>query len=188
MSANERLCFEAAIAGRRHLVEYGAGGSTIAALERGVRRIDSVEGDPAWIERLSGRPEVRTASANRRLTFHHADIGPVARWGMPADDSGRARWPGYARDVWTRLDGRAVDAVLVDGRFRAACILAALAETGPGTPIIVHDFWDRPEYALVLPAVVPTLRVDTLAILVARRPVDRAALAALAESVAFEPR
>jgi hypothetical protein len=189
MSPNERLCFEAAIAGRRHLVEYGSGGSTVAALARGVRRIDSVESDPAWIERLTRRPDVRAAIEGGRLGLHHADIGPVGTWGYPTDDSTSARWPEYAEQVWTRLPAgaRSVDAVLVDGRFRVACILAAVAHVRPGTPIIVHDFWNRPDYATVLPVLVPMLRVATLAIFVTRLPIDREQLAALARSVALSP-
>jgi hypothetical protein len=186
MSANERLCFAAAIAGRRHLVEYGVGGSTLAALARGVGRIDSVESDPAWIARLEGRPEVRAAIAAGRLALHHADIGPVGDWGFPTDASFSARWPAYAQEIWARVPAGEVDAVLVDGRFRAACVLAAVTHARPGTPIIVHDFWNRPEYGVILPAVVPMLRADTLAILVARLPIDRGEVGALARSVALQ--
>lgn len=188
MSTNERLCFEAAIAGRRHLVEYGAGGSTVAALAHDVARIDSVESDSAWIARLSGRPEVRVAIGTGRLALHHADLGPVADWGYPTDASLSGRWPGYAQDVWSRIPARRVDAVLVDGRFRAACILAAVTHVRRDTPIIVHDFWNRPEYAVVLAVLVPMLRVDTLAIFVPRLPIDREQVAALARGVALDAR
>jgi hypothetical protein len=189
MSRHERLCLAAMIAGRRHLVEYGAGGSTVLAVAQGVGRIDSVESDPAWIERLARRTDIRAAIADGRLALHHADIGAVGPWGFPIDDTAAERWPDYAQRIWTQLpEGsgpRSVDAVLVDGRFRASCILAALTQVRPGTPIIVHDFWNRPGYAVVLPVLVPMLRVDTLAIFVARQPIDREQVAVLARSVAF---
>lgn len=190
MTPREQLCLHAAISGRRHLVEYGAGGSTVAALSAGVGRIDTVEADAGWIDRLRARRDVTAAIAAGRLVVHAADIGPVGEWSFPTDPSTTARWPDYALRVWRELPdgGRGVDAVLVDGRFRAACILAAIRHVRPGTPVIVHDFWNRPEYAVVLPVVVPLLRAETLAILVAREPVDRQAIERLGRDVALDSR
>ena len=69
----------------------------------------------------------------------------------------RLRYGSGASNVGARLTAMENVFSALDGRFRAACILAALSATRPGTPVIVHDFWDRPRYAVVLPAAVPML-------------------------------
>lgn len=45
------------------------------------------------------------------------------------------------------------DVVLVDGRFRVACALTALLNLKPDAIIMIHDFWTRPNYHVILPFV-----------------------------------
>ena len=55
-------------------------------------------------------------------------------------------WPTYSSVI---AGHRSADVVFVDGRFRVACICAALLYTAPGTIIMVHD-WIRSRYHVVL--------------------------------------
>lgn len=131
----------------RHIVagvsylEFGSGGSTVFALERGVRRCVSIESDPAWIEMLRRDPRIQQGESDGRLSIEWADIGPVMDWGMPANRSRIESWPNYFLSVWDRLES-SPDVVLIDGRFRTACGLVSLLVCPESTTILMHDFFD----------------------------------------------
>ena len=131
----------------RHLVagvsylEFGSGGSTLFALERGVRLCVSVESDAAWAGKLRETPVIQQAEKDGRVTIHCVDIGPVMAWGMPADRSRLESWPNYFLPIWDKLSAPP-DVVLIDGRFRTGCGLLALLVCPPTTTILMHDFFD----------------------------------------------
>ncbi len=131
----------------RHLVagvsylEFGSGGSTIFALESGVRCCFSVESDPAWVDKLRQNPVIRQAEANGRLTIDCVNIGPVMDWGMPANRSRLELWPNYFLPIFEKL-GWVPEVVLIDGRFRTACGLTSLLVCPATTSILMHDFYD----------------------------------------------
>ncbi len=144
MSGAERECYEALLDGTQSIVEFGSGGSTLLALDSGATRIVSVDSDRGWLAGL--RDETRTVEAEDvgRLTLVHAHIGPVGQYGAPTDQSQRARWPDYALAPWEFC--AQPDLVLVDGRFRVACIAQAVLHCRGNGLIAVHDFWNRPAY------------------------------------------
>ena len=162
-----RECFSKATS----LVEFGSGGSTQLAVQSpSLRRIWSVESDPAWIGKLRGLPDVAQAEAAGRLRFVHADIGRTGDYGMPLDASAQERWPGYYQSVWMDPATVEADLVLVDGRFRVACALEALARARPHAILLFHDFWNRTHYHPVLAFTDWLGSCDSLAIL-RRKPV-----------------
>ena len=170
------------------LVEFGCGGSTLLAVRSpALRRIWSVESDPAWIARLRSRPEVVAAEQGGRLRFLHADIGPTGDHGAPLDRAAQARWPAYHEAVWTDPDTAAVDLVLVDGRFRVACALQALAHCQPHTVLLIHDFWNRTPYHPVLAFTDWLGSCDTLAILRCKPAIDRDKLAQVLQAHRLQP-
>jgi hypothetical protein len=197
MSRAEVALLRAFAAGKAQLVEYGSGGSTLLAL-RLARRVISVEADGGWIERLSTHPSIAEALATGTLRFLQVDIGPVGAWSKPLDPSTSARWPAYAaapwrllqaegrlpqhpRGIWRHL-GRAPPAapggwvVLVDGRFRVACALQAALWIGPGDVVLVHDFWSRKPYHVLLDYLLPIARAGTMVALSPRPDVKRRAI------------
>ena len=131
-------------------LEYGAGGSTVMAGEIGVDTIYSVESDRGFLDAVKGA--VAETESNASLIDHFVDIGPTVEWGNPKDSSKAADWPLYASSIWSRiLEGGTPqpDLVLIDGRFRVACFLAALHFSRPGTTILFDDYLDRPHYHVV---------------------------------------
>ncbi|MDR7058689.1 MULTISPECIES: hypothetical protein [unclassified Sphingopyxis] len=72
MTAAEVTQFELQLAGRSSLLEFGCGGSTVVAA-RQVRRIVSVDSDPAWLAKVQA--DVRREVVE--FTPFHVDIGPV---------------------------------------------------------------------------------------------------------------
>jgi len=166
MSAAEIMQLELQLAGRDSLLEFGCGGSTLVAA-RQVRKIVSVDSDPAWLAEVGQN----LARAAIDFTPYHADIGPTKEWGYPADDRLLAQWPRYHVGVWRQLGG-SPDAVLVDGRFRVACLLQSIIHCKPDCMLLFHDFFDRPHYHVVLRHVDVLARVDTLAVMRAKQQVD----------------
>jgi hypothetical protein len=69
------------------------------------------------------------------------------------------------------------DLVLVDGRFRVACVFQALL-TVPTARILVHDFWQRPAYHIVLQYTTVLDRADTMVLLQRLPSVEDAAIEA----------
>ena len=145
--AEIRLLREAA-SGVASAVEFGAGGSTPLLLEAIEGPLVSVESDPAWLARLGEQPACRTARESGRWLPLHADLGPVGAWGYPADPRRHADGELYWNAPWEACAEPGF--VLVDGRFRVACALAALARVAPGGFVAVHDFWGRAAYRVLL--------------------------------------
>lgn len=188
MSAAETALLAQVLVGAHRYLEFGAGGSTLFALRAGVGSLVSVESDVAWIARLHAEPLAAEAILEKRLQLLHADIGATGDLGRPASDADRARWPAYAAAPWTHVLAERLDAVLIDGRFRVACILETAMRCAPATQILVHDFWNRPEYHAVLDFLDTVARRDTLGVFTVKPAFDREAAAALLAAHAFEPR
>jgi hypothetical protein len=77
------------------------------------------------------------------------DIGPTGDWGKPVNSSGAASYHAYALSVWDRPDLGTPDLVLIDGRFRAACLAAVLMRATRPTMVLFDDYFDRPHYHAV---------------------------------------
>ena len=166
MSAAEVTQFELQLAGLGSLLEFGCGGSTLVAA-RQVRRIVSVDSDPVWL----GKVQSEVAREVVEFTPVHANIGPVGEWGYPTDEGRIRDWPRYHAHIWRSMGG-SPDAVLIDGRFRVACLLQAVIHCKPDCVLLFHDFFDRPHNHVVLKHVDVLARVDTLAVLRTKPMVD----------------
>ena len=126
------------------ILEYGTGGSTLIAAERPSGTIFAVESDPDWLAQMRAWFDAHPPRA--RVHLHHADIGATRAWGFPRGHGAVARWPDYALSVWRRPDFIAPDLVLVDGRFRLACMITTLASITRETVLLVDDYAGRPAY------------------------------------------
>ncbi|MBC7155249.1 MAG: hypothetical protein H5U19_11695 [Rhodobacteraceae bacterium] len=123
------------------ILEYGSGGSTVLAAESGCRII-SVESDKRWADRLAAH--LTTISDTAKV--HHADIGSTAAWGMPANARGYRSFHAYALSVWDRPDFEEPDLVLIDGRFRASCLVAVMLRARKPTTVLFDDYANRRYY------------------------------------------
>src|ERR1700719_3090322 len=124
MSQAEAALFAQLLSTGQFYLEWGSGGSTLAAVRSKIRQIVSVETDHAWIERLKENEEIASAIPSKRLIFRHVDVGPVGQWGVPIGTDKIRNWPLYALDPFVATDLN-FDVILVDGRFRPHCLLAA---------------------------------------------------------------
>ena len=170
LSAVETMQIELQLAGRASLLQFGCGNSTLIAA-RQAQKIVSVDSDAAWLAEVGAN----LARAAIDFTPFHADIGPTGDHGYPAGDRRARDWPRYHVDIWRRLPA-SPDAVLIDGRFRVACLLQALIHCKPDCLLLFHGFNDRPAYQGALKHVDVLARVDSLAVLRAKQPLDGTAV------------
>ena len=151
MSDREKVLFKKYVSKSVHYAEFGSGGSTLYVDKQpNILSCISVESDPAFADKI--RSECKKSSVC------HADIGAVSGWGYPADTTPSDKWLNYSKyDVGTP------DTILIDGRFRVACILQSCL-THPNAVLMIHDFTNRPEYHCVLPYLNIIEVADTLVV------------------------
>jgi len=169
-------------------VEFGAGGSSVLAAVHGMR-FTSVESDRSFMNAVKRK----IASIGRldlaKQTFIHVDIGATEAWGKPlfqrATPGRIRRWRRYPLAPWPameRLPGPYL--VLVDGRFRVACALAAarfLRGQGGGA-ILIDDYIEREHYRPVEVFLVRQRAVGRMALFTVRDDLDPQTLDAAIEN------
>ena len=178
MTAAEQALLRTAASGAGRMIEFGCGGSTALLLSASSGYLLSVDSDAAWLARVA------RGKANGRLTQHHADLGPCGEWGWPLQPPvPEVAWR-YWGAPWLAMPE--ADFVLVDGRYRIACALAAHDRLTPGGHLALHDFWPRRAYQ---EALAPFFEVvgaaGTLALL---RPISAEGLGEARRAHATDPR
>lgn len=145
-------------------LEFGAGESTVyAAALDSLKNIDCVESSPVFVEeKVLPHPVVQQSLASGKLHFHFIDLGETGDWGHPVNEEKKHLWPEYSTAVFR--EKRKYDLVLIDGRFRVACTLQSLLQTDPGCLIVMHDFWNREPYHVVLRYLDVVDQADTMAV------------------------
>ncbi|MCE8002353.1 tetratricopeptide repeat protein [Billgrantia ethanolica] len=146
MSDAERSLFKRAIGQANRYFEFGSGGSTVWAVREGLA-VYGVESDAKWVEALK-------AELGDKCRIETVDIGPTKAWGYPVSMKDSDKFPAYSQAIHSHEE--MFDLVLVDGRFRVACTMAAIQhilehlEGSQKARIFIHDFWNRPSYHAVL--------------------------------------
>lgn len=146
-------------------LEFGSGGSTQFFLDRGIAKLYSVESDKSWLDKLRDNPTVQISHKRGDWIPLYADIGKVKAWGVPANSSPSVAWLNYHQHIWKKIPDPTFDFILVDGRFRVACLLQCLLRcVNREVIIVVHDFWNRPYYHRVLGHLNVVDKVDSLGV------------------------
>lgn len=129
------------------ILEYGSGGSTVMASEMAGKTVYSVESDPDWCQMMQSY--FNQAGTTSEVILHYANVGRVGKWGRPKTDAKWDRYHRYPNSVWD-LDGfKAPDLVLVDGRFRSACVMTAMLRTEKSLTLLFDDYIGRKQYQRV---------------------------------------
>lgn len=136
------------LASRRYL-EWGSGGSTVLAawrsLQRNVSRfvVHSVENSWEYFRALKQQHTVvHKAIEAGFLTHTIPHLGTTGQWGRPTNWSAldvatrRARSHAYYSPAGVVC---CFDTILIDGRFRQACLLQALHLSHDHTLVLLHD-------------------------------------------------
>ena len=126
------------------ILEYGVGGSTVMAVEMAGKTITSLETDQLWVDALNGWFEQNPCKSSPDIVW--ANIGPTKAWGRPANDEHWNEYAKYPLEIWSLNEIPRPDVVLVDGRFRAGCVLATAFNCTQKTRVLVDDYMRRPSY------------------------------------------
>ncbi|MFA7434000.1 MAG: hypothetical protein WCZ72_09850 [Gemmobacter sp.] len=161
MPEAEAVALDAAYRGAGVILEYGSGGATALAAGMPGKTVFSVESDAEWLAGMEAWFAANPPAATVHL--HHADIGRTGEWGHPASERGFRRWPGYPLSVWERGDFRHPDVVLIDGRFRVACLLTVAFRIDRPVVALFDDYLNRKPYHRVEEFVKPAGMVGRMA-------------------------
>ena len=173
MSTDELKEYMKLLVFARKYLEWGAGGSTVVA---------------SWVASYLGRPEVRVVDSSKGflgslkkanthidraerqglLRMQYGNIGALSEWGNPSGWTNRTR-PVRLQQSLNYVERNhnetcCFDLVLVDGRFRSACLMHAFSLiSGPRAIVMVHDSPRYINFARKYYRVMHT--VDTLSIM-----------------------
>ncbi|WP_186766662.1 hypothetical protein [Puniceibacterium confluentis] len=128
------------------ILEYGSGGSTVLASEMPGKTVFSVESDPDWAQMMRDWLASNPPAPGTEVDIIWSDVGPTKDWGRPVDDSEWRRYSRYPLQVWQLKDFRHPDVVLVDGRFREGCALAAAFLAERPLTLLFDDYVGRQQY------------------------------------------
>jgi len=150
---------ERALGARPRICEYGAGGSTLFALELG-GDVVTIDCDADWSRRVGERiaPERRAAWTLELVApdidagFAHRDPSDPDAYVSAAPGFRNHAFRSYARAIERFADG-SFDLVLVAGRARPSCLRHALEKVAPGGLLVLDHSeraWYGPALALAL--------------------------------------
>lgn len=154
MKPDEFQLFKELCAGKKVFLEYGSGGSTIYLLKNN-KDVYSVESNPEFFSYMNSVSLVKK-SLDRKLHYRYIDLGPTNKWGKPIATEKSINWSDYYSQIWKSINPakEKVDVIFIDGRFRVCCCLYSILKlvefNWKDTTLIIHDFWKRKDYHVVL--------------------------------------
>lgn len=155
-------------------LEYGSGGSTLLADAAGVETI-SVESDAFYAKKVRA-----TLSGNTTATVLVPKMGLTKQWGWPIFGA-RKKGRRYVDAPFIEADQWLPDLVLIDGRYRAACLLEIARkanQAGASLTVMFDDYLERPHYHRVEEFVgQPQMIGRTALFTVGQRPVEASIVA-----------
>lgn len=189
-SHNETNLFVKHTINSKSYLEFGCGGSTFLLAYLSNAKILSVDNDKNFIDFISQNETLAQvlSDSESRLKFFHIDTGEIKGWGHPKDDSKKSQYPQYSQKIFeilSRDETDSIDTYFVDGRFRVACVMSILLHCNTNAKIIIHDFWDRAHYHIVLKFLEVVDRVDTLAVFKIKPNIDKKRVESLLRKYEF---
>jgi hypothetical protein len=173
MSKIEKAVFDDTVKESQHYLEFGLGGSTLRAIQKSKAMIYTVESSPEWLDYMREYTIVRY-SENKRLNIFLVNIGPTGDWGYPESASHQEIFGAYSSSIFDSIDKKLIDLALIDGRFRVACTLKLILECHQNhrLQILIHDFWNRDQYHVVLKYLDTVRRADKIGLFSIKDNVD----------------
>ena len=140
-------------------LEFGCGGSTIAASKYIKGKGYSIESEKLWSEKVK-------KNVGDNITIIHIDIENEANtWGSPGKNCPKEKLKNYSK-VDNLINLSEINTVLIDGRFRVSCALQIHKHINKNCMVIFDDFFNRLErYGEVLNYYNIAEKVNNMAIL-----------------------
>ncbi len=188
MNEEERLLFCKYAEKAKIYLEFGSGGSTIWVLLNTSATVYSVESEMSWIGEMRKYGVIRDSESAGQLRLYHIDIGKTRGWGYPDGDKNEELFPLYSSDIFNDKKACSADTILIDGRFRVACALKCILNLRSNAVIMVHDFWDRGYYHIILKYVNIIDRAGTLGVFTIKEGIDIASVEKDYELYRYDPK
>lgn len=172
MTDAEKKMLYSYIGASTNYLEFGSGESTVyASSVPTIKIITSVESSEQFIdEHLKNNADIVDAVTTGKLSFHIVDIGETRNWGYPKDETKKHLWPNYSLSAFRQKTD--YDLFFIDGRFRVACTLNCILNSSKNSTILIHDFYGRPEYNVVLNFLNTVDKADTLGVFKKKEGID----------------
>lgn len=148
MSENDKKIFYKYLNNANYYFEYGSGGSTYqASIRNNIKKIYSVESDLMWHNSL--KQKIQTDN----ISYIYNDMNSKSNsWGHPGKDATDNQKINYSEQIKHLHpdEQKAIDFILIDGRFRVACCLKCYNVINNNCIIAFDDFIGRKCYHIVL--------------------------------------
>ncbi len=169
----------------KNYLEFGAGGSTFDVLKNTNANVYSVESSLSWIKHMKSWKFIRQNISKGKLHFIYANIGKTKKWGYPISSSKQECFLNYTQLYTQKVPTPSI--VLIDGRFRVACILSLLLNmnTNDDLVILFHDFWNREDYHIVLKYLEVIDRADSLGVFKFKKNINKDEISQLYEKYKY---
>lgn len=143
------------------ILEYGSGASTCLAASLPGKFVMSVESDLTWARNL--RAELAQEDHPSQAVVYHVDIGRTGPWGRPVNEARWRQYHHYPNAIWNERFFRHPNVILIDGRFRTACLVSAMMQITRPVTVLFDDYVPRPRYHLVERMICPCEIVGRMA-------------------------
>lgn len=143
------------------ILEYGSGGSTVFAARETTARVVSIESDRKWAGDLAAHLAAE-GIARPGVEINWCDIGPTQSWGQPVVAKRWRQFHTYPMRPWSIPDF-SPELVLIDGRFRMACLAAVMLHCKRPTTVLFDDYARRKSYHAVEQVLPPTSLIGRMA-------------------------
>lgn len=189
MSSCEKITFDAAIKESSQYVEFGLGGSTLRAIQKSNAEIYVVESSCEWLAQMR-KYFIFRYFENKRLHVFLVNIGQTGDLGYPKPHNDKNSFEAYSSAIFESIDRKKIDLALVDGRFRVACTLQIIlsCHENKNIKIMIHDFWNREHYHIVLKYLDVVEKADTLGVFVIKDDINIVSVKEDFETYKFNPK
>ena len=151
MQNNEKELFGKYLLKSSNYIEFGAGGSTIYALEKNIKNIYSIETDISWINKLKKFKLIEDKLNKKELTIKYLDLECMwwkhVSWSSyPSEFCSKKNW-----SLYSKLANECTftpDLILIDGRFRVASALESIKIMNDDTFLLIHDYIRKQYYVV----------------------------------------
>ncbi|KAJ1409056.1 hypothetical protein B484DRAFT_456174, partial [Ochromonadaceae sp. CCMP2298] len=114
---------------------------TINETARMIQHFSTMDSNEDWVRNTAADPCIQKMIAEGRASVKKVNIGETEAWGRPVGSSHKQLWADYSTSI-VAYKAENIDLILVDGRFRIACVLESWLQF-PQATIVLHDFYDK---------------------------------------------
>ena len=126
--------------------EFGCGGSTYhSALKNNIKKMYCVESSEKWIDLVKNNINKKNKNVIKKIEFIYVDIMASPNYGWPHKDCPKERFLNYSQAL-NNIEIPNKSVILIDGRFRPACLLNLFNNIKEDTVILFDDFLNRQKF------------------------------------------